>query len=99
MTRGLDTPRQSGVSRPQGSGSPQSDRCWPVTGTVPRGCVGFSAHQHQSASCSVSQAWTLPHHTAASRGRGDGARPKLARSLVSLPNSPIHSGAICSRSR
>jgi hypothetical protein len=61
-----------------------------VTGTVPLGWVGLSGHQHQSASCSVSQASTLFHHPAA----GVAARPKLSTDLVSLPNSPIHSGAM-----
>ena len=50
-TSGLATPRQSGASRPHGSGSPQLDWCWPVTGTLPLGRVGLSGHQHQSTSC------------------------------------------------
>jgi DNA-binding transcriptional LysR family regulator len=100
-TPGLATPRQSGVSRPHASGSPQFDRCRRATGMVPLGCVGLSAHQHQSTSFSVIQASKLPHHTAEAAWPpwADGVRPKLASDLVSLPNSPIHSGAICSLSR
>src|SRR3984957_16485144 len=68
---------------------------------VPLGCVGLSAHQHQSTSFSVTQASKLPHHTAALAWppSADGARPKLASDRASLPNSPIHTGAICSSSR
>jgi len=55
----------------------------------------LSGHQHQSTSCSVSQASTLFHHPAA----GDATRPKLSSDLVSLPNSPIHNGAMPSSMR
>jgi hypothetical protein len=40
------------------------DRCRLATGMVPLGWVGLSAHQHQSTSLSVSQAWKLCHHAA-----------------------------------
>jgi hypothetical protein len=95
ITAGFAGRLQSGVSRPQVSGSPQLDRCRPATGTVPLGWVGLIAHQHQSTSFSVIQAWKLAHQVAEAgyppRWVG---RPKLARDRVSLPNSPTHSGAI-----